>query len=897
MVAALYATAARPQSFRRPESTAPPPPPLQAGRHNAFPFWDGASGMTYQSFDKMQQLPWRNPGGDHRDAKGVLQGPAAFAAAPIDQAKDVVIDITALARKWYANGNTGAFLRGSGATFCSRTNSNAALRPYLLINGNVHAECSSNCVLSSSSELPLPLTAEIAAPMCLQFALPDVSSVESVKLCLAVLRREPVGARLAVYEVASPKLFAGGAVEYGLAVGYKNDTRIAEHPDVIHADDFTGKWQAWYNEGGAMGYERTRADPLLGGNPACFTEYRPGDFAAMTLGHSCARAGEQAPEESFLRYYWLFEPDFQCGVQPKKMPGPSGRHGLWNAKSRSWNHTVGNGGNQVDGKIHADGELQGFSLRTLAGQGAWDATPVAPSIPIGTYAYTAEMVGVSVYGITWRWGNADTGYVNCEPGKYYCMETRVRMNTLTGPKDALGNQTANADGVFEAWIDGVKVFSRTNIVYRSNDRIKIDEPAWLDCYHGGTTPAETRHGFRIAKLVVARKYIGPMNTGALPTAVKAPAWLAGKAINEWIALPNTAQRDMDFALLIAAGLTDRGRRDTGWGQPEKGAFVFSGGTRAKRGSRLYIWGGGGNEWAGNEIRGIRLADDAPKWSVLVPPSGVKNVQARGGKSGAYYADGAPTCGHSYSYPQFLDSVDRFILPANGMYWPQDAGYTLAVSGVDMSGPSAGKWIHYTGNARSVPDWPPSVCMHPISETIYRATEVGIQSWALASGWGPLTYLSPGSRQDPNLSKGAMCVNPDANYIFCLSELRSDTERTYAGLVDLTKLEGNSYTSVTLTGTDAAAVSAKWNWSGCGLVWDDGLKHFAFYAGGEAMYQINPKDWRVTKLATTGAPPTPGLARRNGGGCGIFGRMQYMPELNGIVIAQTWDKPVYFVRTS
>jgi hypothetical protein len=853
--------------------------------------------MTYQLFDKMQQLPWRNPGGDHLDAKGVMQGPAAFADVTVDQATTLVVDITALVRKWYANGNTGAFLRGSGTTFFSRTHPDPTLRPHLLINGNVRAECTANCALNGSTEAPLPLTPNIAAPMCLQFALPDVASVESAKLSLAVVRREPGSARLAVHEVASPKLFAGGAIEYGLAAKYTNDSGIATNADVIHADDFTGKWQSWYNEGGTMGYERTRGDPLLGGNPACFTEYRPGDFAAITLGHSCARAGEPAPEESFLRYYWMFEPDFQCGVQPKKMPGPSGRHGKWNAKSRSWDHTVGNGGNQVDGKMHADGELQGFSLRTLAGQGAWDATPVPRLIPIDTYAYTSEMMGVSVYGIDWRWGNADTGYVNCEPGKYYCFETRVKMNTLTGPKDALGNQTPNADGIFEAWVDGVKVFSRNNIVYRYNDRIKIDEPAWLDCYHGGTTPAEARHGFRIAKLVVARKYIGPMNTGAARGAAKAPAWLSGKAVNQWVAIPNTAQRDMDFAPLIAAGLTDRARRDIGWGEPEKGAFIFGGGARAKRGSRLYIWGGGGNEWAGNEVRGIRLADDAPKWSVVVPPSRVKDILPRGSKSGAYYADGAPTCGHSYSYPQFLDSVDRFILPANGMYWPQDAGYTLAVSGVDMSGASASKWIHYPGSAYSIPDWPPSVCMHPLTERVYRATEGAVQSWTHANGWGPMTYTAPGTHQDPTLNKGAMCVNPDDNYIFCLSEIRSDAERTYAGVVDLAKPESNSYTSVTLMGPDAPAVSVKWNWSGCGLVWDEGLKQFAFYAGGDTIYLINPRDWRVTKLATTGTPPTPGLARKNGGGCGIFGRMQYMPELNGIAIAQTWDKPVYFVRTS
>jgi hypothetical protein len=391
-----------------------------------------------------------------------------------------------------------------------------------LINGEVQAACIANCALGSGSENPLPLTQNIAAPMCLQFALPDGVSVRAAKLFLTVTRREPPGGRIDVFEVAAPKLFSGGAVEYGLATKYDKDAGIASDPDVMYATDFTGKWQAWFNEGGTMGSEKTRPDPLLGGNPACFMEFRRGEFAAMNYDHSCGRAGEQGPEESFLRYYWLFEPDFQCGLQPKKIPGPAGRYGVWRAQSRYWNHSSGNGGNPVDGKMHADGELQGFSLRAVAGQGAWDDTPVPHLIPMVTYAYTSEMAGVSYYGIPWRWGNSDIGFVNCEPGRYYCFETRVKMNTLTGPKDALGNQAANADGVFEAWVDGVKVFTRNNVIYRYHDRIRIDEPAWLDCFHGGTTPAETRHGFRIAKLVVARKYIGPMNSGSAPTASKLP---------------------------------------------------------------------------------------------------------------------------------------------------------------------------------------------------------------------------------------------------------------------------------------------------------------------------------------------------------------------------------------
>lgn len=44
--------------------------------------------------------------------------------------------------------------------------------------------------------------------------------------------------------------------------------------------------------------------------------------------------------------------------------------------------------------------------------------------------------------------------------------------------------------------------------------------------------------------------------------------------------------------------------------------------------------------------------------------------------------------------------------------------------------------------------------------------------------------------------------------------------------------------------------------------------------------------------TFGAPVT-GV---NGGDAAIYGRMQYVPNLKGDVIAQAYDKNVYFVRT-
>ena len=83
------------------------------------------------------------------------------------------------------------------------------------------------------------------------------------------------------------------------------------------------------------------------------------------------------------------------------------------------------------------------------------------------------------------------------------------MNTVNGPFDAYGNGTGVADGVLEVWVDGVNVLTRTDIMYRKNPAIAIDE-VWLDHYHGGTHLPEDKHAFAMTAVVVARRYIGPI---------------------------------------------------------------------------------------------------------------------------------------------------------------------------------------------------------------------------------------------------------------------------------------------------------------------------------------------------------------------------------------------------
>jgi hypothetical protein len=63
--------------------------------------------------------------------------------------------------------------------------------------------------------------------------------------------------------------------------------------------------------------------------------------------------------------------------------------------------------------------------------------------------------------------------------------------------------------VLRAWIDGRPAFAKTDIRFRTVDRLRIEQ-VWMNIYHGGTRPSPYDQHAYIDHVVIARKYIGPL---------------------------------------------------------------------------------------------------------------------------------------------------------------------------------------------------------------------------------------------------------------------------------------------------------------------------------------------------------------------------------------------------
>ena len=136
------------------------------------------------------------------------------------------------------------------------------------------------------------------------------------------------------------------------------------------------------------------------------------------------------------------------------------------------------------------------------------------SNPAG-YNHILENQAVNNWGQ--RGGLAATFY----PGRWYCIETEVKLNSIDTSNP---NMNFQADGLLRTWVDGRLVYERTGLVFRT---WPVYRPAynpeakrpirqlgigWLlwNWYHGGTTPSSVHRTTFTTGLVWAKQRIGPM---------------------------------------------------------------------------------------------------------------------------------------------------------------------------------------------------------------------------------------------------------------------------------------------------------------------------------------------------------------------------------------------------
>lgn len=358
-----------------------------------------------------------------------------------------------------------------------------------------------------------------------------------------------------------------------------------------------------------------------------------------------------------------------------------------------------------------------------------------------------------------------------------------------------------------------------------------------------------------------------------PPVVAQPAWLRDAAVWQWLPITGTALSSVEPSIRPLGNS----------GSPSK-IETWCGATLKRKGSVYMLGAAGGHaDYGGNEVDALDLLADRPAWEQWRAPTANADIV----NAAQFYLDNRPAATHTYYATQFIDRLNRMVVFASG--------------GLNGPFPAAPLAYPYTGTSRSASfdvtrrDWDapdyiaqypgtgdPTACLcvrHPLTGDVY---------YARNSGDGLYRWLSAANRWDRlgNL--------PRSNWY---AGAAIDTVRNRMLLVGrydpsppmVLGLDGSTQpVSFGGLGADALTLSGY-----PGVVYDELNDLFIVAFNGSAAIEIltvRASDLYVAKPDLGGVQPS---KRPNG----IQNSLQYVPQLKGVVIANSYRGDVYFMRTS
>jgi hypothetical protein len=514
---------------------------LPPERSDVMRYWytsDDGDGPSRSDWSRHLRIAWANPNGDWRDAGGVAQGAVPAATATVTAVGPLVVnfpDVRAV--------HKGILLRLGGknhpyATFAGRLSATPPTLVVQLVDGTTRTLPVLSLAgwnTSTYTGLDTRQSARLSAGTGSVLALFDIPpDAVSGALHLQVIARSYTGA-LSAYALDPPGIMypREHAPVLGIAATVADENALKAHPSVIRAGDFDLRRNS--KAGGTFdGIQQAPhapqeylADPLDPTRIIYRSGFKARDGTAKgdqewrgsltaTISTTPAdltdpkRAIKQpATKELFARLCFLLEDDWRARNDGNKLGiGWDLRYGWW-TQGNYWQQTHGNGGTPGTGlKVvrtakpgTGQWQYEGHSIRMEAGKGPSDPNHPHDALrPVESYTYNLDQAGFN--GNVFRHGRAVI-----ERGRWHCVEQQIKVNSIVGPYDALGNGQAVADGVLRTWFDGVLIAERTDLRWHRHPEMGVEGP-WVNWYFGGKKASEVAMHYRMADLVLATEYIG-----------------------------------------------------------------------------------------------------------------------------------------------------------------------------------------------------------------------------------------------------------------------------------------------------------------------------------------------------------------------------------------------------
>jgi hypothetical protein len=295
--------------------------------------------------------------------------------------------------------------------------------------------------------------------------------------------------------------------------------------------------------------------------------------------------------------------------------------------------------------------------------------------------------------------------------------------------------------------------------------------------------------------------------------------------------------------------------------------AWSGGTFDSTRNRLIVWGGGHNDYAGNEVYAFDMT--TLTWSRLTNPS-IPNTSNSG-----IYGDGTPASRHTYAALAYLPNVDR-MLNAGGAIYQSGSGNNMTwffnfsnstwQRRSDAPSPSNGECCGY------------AAAYDPVTGHFFRSHGDGLSeydtnanTWTNHGGSSPSLYINA-------------AIAPADRLMVAVGGGSYGVAGTYYWRLNP---PSGTLTKANTTGDKTVELGAA-----PGFAWSSAANVFVGWNGGASVYTLDPKTWVWTKINPAPANvvvPTAPNSR------GTYGRFQYVPAMNVFVLVNRVNEDVYIYK--
>lgn len=362
---------------------------------------------------------------------------------------------------------------------------------------------------------------------------------------------------------------------------------------------------------------------------------------------------------------------------------------------------------------------------------------------------------------------------------------------------------------------------------------------------------------------------------AWPAQALSPQDVRQQAPGTWVQAPNSKLLESPVAApnALSAGDYDKIRAVDGLA----GIFAWSGGAFDTANNRLLIWGGGHNDYYGNEIYAFDVR--SMRWQRSSEPS--LGVVPDGRDANP---DGTPNGRHSYSGLAYIAHAGR-LFALGGALNSTSGGCGSRVTWTFST--ATKKWM----NQKATGAVPPTYCGDAATYD-----PVGRKLWWMESnsqGGGLYAYdydTNAWTRHDDSdwMNEASGAVDTDRGLLFFHAGKKYEPAKLFVYDIGHAKYKPQKWKT---TGGDAFLKKQS-----PGLDYDPVTKTIVGWAGG-AVYALDPNTKVWTAHDAAGAPRVHGSSNNSFKTPGTYGRWRYVPCLNAFVVVTSAGDNVYFFKLS